>query len=50
VASPTSVRRLPNGQTIVTSRFTRQVVVLDKEGREVSSKTLEGQVLFADQR
>jgi hypothetical protein len=36
VASPTSVQRLPGGRTLVASTTTREVVELDRGGREVA--------------
>jgi hypothetical protein len=42
VQQPTSVQRLPNGNTLVASRYGRYVVELDRSGKEVSRLTPEG--------
>jgi hypothetical protein len=51
VTRPASVRRLPNGHTLVSTRMRPyRVVELDKTGKEVWSRTLSGIVYFADRR
>jgi hypothetical protein len=47
---PSSVRRLPNGHTLVSSRLNRSILELDKSGKEVWSKTMDGYVYYADRR
>jgi HEAT repeat protein len=48
--SPTSVTRLANGHTLVGSMNSNRIVELNKEGKEVSSKTVEGRLMFLDRR
>jgi HEAT repeat protein len=47
---PSAVSRLTNGHTLVVSRLNTSVLELDKEGKEVRTRTATGRTLFADQR
>jgi hypothetical protein len=50
VQLPSSVLRLPNGNTLVTSRNTRTIVELDRTGKEVAKVTVDGMPLKATRR
>jgi hypothetical protein len=41
---PTSVQRLPNGHTLVSSLYSQLMVELDRQGKEISQTRLDGRV------
>ncbi len=47
---PASVTRLRNGHTLVGTMNGSRIIELDKEGKEVASKTVEGRLMFLDRR
>jgi HEAT repeat protein len=47
---PTAVTRLPNGHTLVGSLFANRIIELYKEGKEVSSKPVDGRLMFLDRK
>lgn len=47
---PNSVARLPNGNTLICSRLRNQITEVDRKGKEVSKKTVEGRPIFIDRR
>jgi hypothetical protein len=47
---PTSVTRLANGHTLVGSINGNRIVELDKDGKEVASKAIDGRLMFLDRR
>src|SRR5262249_39018357 len=48
--APNAVVRLPNGNTLVASRLRTRIYEINKDGREVSSRTVEGRPIFIDRR
>jgi hypothetical protein len=50
IQQPTSVQRLPNGNTLVASRYGRYVVELDRNGKEVARLTPEGRPISLERR
>jgi len=50
VDSPSAVVRLSNGNTLVASRLRNRIFEINKDGREVSSQTVEGRPIFVDRR
>jgi hypothetical protein len=47
---PTSVTRLPNGNLLIGTNFRKRIFEIDKDGKEVSSKTTDGRPIFVDRR
>jgi hypothetical protein len=50
VASPNTVQRLPNGNTLVGSLTTQRVVELDRSGNEVWEYRAEGRLMRVRRR
>jgi hypothetical protein len=48
--NPTSVTRLPNGNTLIGSMHNQQVVEVDRSAREVSQARSEGRLMRVRQR
>jgi hypothetical protein len=47
---PSCVSRLPNGNLVIASSIRRRIFELNKDGKEVSSKTTDGRPMFFDRR